>query len=355
MRTILVTGGCGFIGSHFIRYFLKKYKNSKVVNVDLLTYAGNPENLRSVEKDKRYKFYKNDIGDFHAMDEILRKEKPDVIVNFAAESDNNRAVNSPIDFARTNAFGTAVLLEAVRQYSLQAVRKNRIKRFHHISTCEVFGQMPLKSKSSFSENSPFRPRTPYNASKASADLIAMSYYHTFGLPVTISNCGNNYGTHQFPEKVIPVFIIKALKNQSLPVFKSSKNKREWIHVLDHCRAVDLILQKGKIGETYNIGTGLEKSIDQIADDILKILRKPFTLKKTVPDRLGHDTRYLLNSDKIKKLGWKQVIQWEEGLKDTVNWYINNEKWWKPLLKKSYAWNYFSRRQGNSSSASDKNH
>ncbi len=329
-KKIMVTGGCGFIGSHFIRYLLAKYKNIKVVNVDLLTYAGNPENVKDVAGDPRYRFYKTDIGDFNAISRIIKKEGIDSIVNFAAESDNNKAVSSPIDFAKTNALGTASLLEAARQ--------NGVKRFHHISTCEVFGQLPLNSKATFSEKSPLNPRTPYNASKASADHIVRSYHHTFGLPVTISHCANNYGSHQFPEKVIPVFIIKALKNEPLPVFKSSKNRREWIHVLDHCRAVDLILQKGKIGEAYNIGSGLEKSVTQIAKEILQLTKRPASLIKIVPDRPGHDTRYLLTSAKIKKeLGWKTEINWEQGLKETVDWYINNQKWWKPLLAKSHSW------------------
>ncbi len=265
---------------------------------------------------------------------ILKNHQIDCVVNFAAESDNNKAVRSPIDFAKTNALGTAVLLEAVRQCSLQAVRPIRI---NHISTCEVFGQLPLKSKSKFSESSPYQPRTPYNAGKAASDLIARAYYHTFNLPVTISYCCNNYGSHQFPEKVIPVFVLRALRSEPLPVFKSSGNKREWIHVLDHCSAIDLILQKGKIGEAYNVGTGLEKTITNIADDILAILKKPKTLKQIVPDRPGHDSRYLLDTRKIKKLGWKPKIEWKKGLAETVDWYKNNQNWWGPLLAKSNLW------------------
>ncbi len=326
-KNILVTGGCGFIGSHFVRYLLGEYPKINVVNLDLLTYCGNLENVKDIARSKRYSFYKADIGDFVAVSKILGKHKIDVIVNFAAESDNNKAVSSPIDFARTNALGTAVLLEAARRHGA--------KRFHHISTCEVFGQLSLNSKSKFSEESPLRPRTPYNASKASADHIVKSYFHTFGFPITISHCANNYGTHQFPEKVIPVFTIKAIKNQPLPMFKSCKNRREWIHVSDHCRAIDVILRKGRIGEAYNIGTGLEKSIDQIADDVLRILQKPARLKKIIPDRPGHDTRYLLNSSRLKKLGWKPEISWADGLKDMVNWYRDNPEWWKPLLEKSH--------------------
>jgi dTDP-glucose 4,6-dehydratase len=328
-KTILVTGGCGFIGSHFIRHLLINYPGIKVVNVDLLTYCGNPENVKDISSKPGYKFYRADIGDYSAISRILKKERVECIVNFAAESDNNKAVHSPTDFARTNALGTAVLL--------QAARDSNVKRFHHISTCEVFGQMALKSKSKFKESSPYKPRTPYNASKASGDMMVMSYYHTFGLPVTVSYCANNYGSHQFPEKVIPVFALKALKNEPLPVFKSSGNKREWIHVADHCRAIDVVLNKGTVGESYNIGTGTEKTISNIADGILKILKKPGTLKKIVPDRPGHDSRYLLDSSKINKLGWKPKIKWSDGLKETVDWYKNNKKWWEPLLAKSNSW------------------
>jgi len=328
-KTILVTGGCGFIGSHFVRYLINKYPKVNVVNVDLLTYCGNPQNVKDIANNPQYKFYKADIGDFGAMSSILAKHKVETIVHFAAESDNNKAIRSPIDFARTNALGTAILLETARQYG--------IKRFHHISTCEVFGQLPLKSKEKFLEIFPYKPRTPYSASKASGDLIVKSYYHTFNVPITISYCANNYGTHQFPEKVIPVFALKALRNEPLPVFKSSGNKREWIHVLDHCRAIDLILQKGIIGEAYNIGTGLEKTITNIADDILAILKKPKNLKQIIPNRPGHDSRYLLDSAKIKKLGWKPEVIWEKGLRETVDWYKNNQNWWKPLLIKSNSW------------------
>lgn len=326
---MLVTGGAGFIGSHFIRQVLGENAYDRVVNVDLLTYCGNPANNADVEKDSRYRFYQADIGDYRAMERIIKKERVQTIVNFAAESDNNKAVSSPIDFTRTNALGMAVLLEVAR--------KNGVKRLHHISTCEVFGQLSLHSKNKFKESSPLLPRTPYNASKASADHLVKSYWHTFGLPVTISHCANNYGTHQFPEKVIPVFAIKALRNQPLPLFKSSKNKREWIHVLDHCRAISLILKKGKIGEAYNIGTGLEKSVADLADDILRVLEKPSTLKQIVPDRPGHDTRYLLDSSKVRRLGWKPQMAWDQGLKETIEWYVKNPLWWKPLLVKSHSW------------------
>jgi len=330
-KTILVTGGAGFIGSHFIRYMLGVHSSLRIVNVDLLTYCGNLENVKDVAKNKRYTFYKADIGDHNKMLRILKKHKVRAVVNFAAESDNNKAVRSPVDFPKTNVLGTSVLLEAARVYG-------KLERFHHISTCEVFGQLPLSGSKKFTEQSPLKPRTPYNASKGGADLMVQSYYHTFGLPVSISYCANNYGTHQFPEKVIPVFAIKALLNQSLPVFQSRTNKREWIHVRDHCRAIDLILRKGRMGEVYNIGTGLEKNIDEIADAVLNILQKSATLKTIVPDRPGHDARYLLDFSKIQKeLGWKPKEQWERTMRETVLWYRDNPQWWRPLLKKSYAW------------------
>ena len=328
-KTILVTGGCGFIGSHFVRMMLSNHPDWRVVNVDKLTYAGNPKNVADVAKDPRYKFYKADIGNMRAMLSILKKEKVDTIVNFAAESDNNKAVGSPVDFAKTNVVGTGVLLEAARQTG--------VSRFHHISTCEVFGQLELDSKESFSEQSPYKPRTPYNASKAGADHLVMSYFHTYGLPVTISYCANNYGSHQFPEKVFPVFTIKALLNKPLPVFQSSQNKREWIDVSDHCSAIELILEKGVAGQSYAIGTGTEKSIAEVADTVLRVLGKPATLKKTIPDRPGHDTRYLLDSTKMRMLGWKPVTPWDDGIAKTIRWYRDNPSWWRPLLKKSHSW------------------
>ncbi len=328
-QNIVVTGGAGFIGSHFVKYMLAKYPHTKIINVDLLTYCGNLENIKDELNHSRHIFYKADIGDFNAILKILQKHKVDCIVNLAAESDNNKAVSTPIDFVKTNALGTNVLLEAARQYG-------KLKRFHHISTCEVFGHLLLGSKSKFSEQSSYKPRTPYNASKASGDLIAKSYYHTFNLPLTISYACNNYGTHQFPEKIIPVFAIKALRHESLPIFKSFSNQREWIHVSDHCSAIDTILHNGVVGESYNIGTGLEKTIMEIADHVLYTLKKPKHLKKIVPDRLSHDTRYLLNANKIRKLGWKPKVEWSHGLAHTLEWYKNNEKWWGPLLSKSHA-------------------
>lgn len=331
MKTIMVTGGAGFIGSHFIRLLLSSRDGVRVINVDVLSYAGNLENCDDYKDNLRYAFYKADIGDYDAISQILTKEGVDTIVNFAAESDNNKAIGSPLDFVKTNALGVATLLEASRAAG--------VKRFHHISTCEVFGQLDLDSADMFTEDSPYSPRTPYNASKAAGDHIVMSYYHTYNLPVTISYCANNYGTHQFPEKVIPVFISKVLEGQAIPIFASSGNKREWIHVVDHCKAILAILDHGAIGEKYNIGTGTEKTVMEIADTVIAALGRGEELKQIVPDRKGHDSRYLLDSSKIKReLGWSPEVSFEEGIKDVVDWYVANETWWKPLLAKSHSWN-----------------
>jgi dTDP-glucose 4,6-dehydratase len=330
---ILVTGGAGFIGSNFICYILEKYPDYRIVNLDLLTYAGNPDNLKIIENNLNYKFIKGDIGDLEKNKKLLKEERVEVIVNFAAESHNGRAMTEPDIFVKTNVLGTQMLLEAARLFG-------GIKRFHHISTCEVFGDLELDEDRAFVETDPYLPKTPYNAAKASANHEVMAYFHTFGLPVTISHCSNNYGPYQFPEKLIPRFITNALNDQSLPLFKSSNNKREWLHTEDHCRAIDLIIHKGKVGEAYNIGSGIEKSIEEIADAVLSRLEKTATLKTYVEDRPGHDRRYLLDISKIKKeLGWQPEINFEKGLDEVVDWYIKNEWWWKPLLGKGYAENY----------------
>lgn len=329
---ILVTGGAGFIGSNFIRYMLLKYPDYKIVNLDLLTYAGNLENLRDIENNPRYKFVKGDIGDLEKNEILLREEEINVIVNFAAESHNGRAMIEPDIFLRTNVLGTQMLLEAAR--------KKKIDRFHHISTCEVFGDLALDEKRSFRETDPYLPKTPYNASKAAANHEVMAYFYTFGLPVTISHCSNNYGPYQFPEKIIPRFITNAMRNEELPLFKSSGNRREWLHTREHSSAIDLIIHNGKSGEAYNIGNGVEKSIEEIADAILKRLNKSETLKTYVEDRPGHDRRYLLDTTKIQtELGWKPEVDFEKGLDEVVLWYRENESWWKPLIGKGFAEDY----------------
>jgi dTDP-glucose 4,6-dehydratase len=318
---LLVTGGAGFIGSNFVHYWLERYPDDHIVVYDLLTYAGNRPNLAAVEG--RIVFVQGDIGDAELAERTLHDERIDVVVNFAAESHNSLAVVDPGRFFRTNALGTQTLLEVARRVG--------VERFHHVSTCEVYGDLPLDSDEVFTEDSPYRPRTPYNASKAAADHAVRAYFETYGLPVSITNCSNNYGPYQFPEKVIPLFTTNALDDQSLPLYASTQNKREWLHVLDHCTAIDLVLRQGTPGETYNVGSGLEATIEEIADLVLELTGKPESLKTIVPDRPGHDRRYLLDATKIRaELGWKPEHDWREGLSDTVAWYAANREWWKPL-------------------------
>ena len=321
---VLVTGAAGFIGSNFVRHRLEREPVDHVVALDLLTYAGNRDSLADLED--RIVFVEGDIGDGELVEQTLRDEGIEVVVNFAAESHNSLAVVDPGRFFRTNVLGTQTLLEAGRRVGLE--------RFHHISTCEVYGDLPLDSEESFSEESPYRPRTPYNASKAAADHAVRAYFETYELPVTITNCSNNYGPYQFPEKVIPLFVANALDDKSLPLYASTQNRREWLHVLDHCRAVELVLERGVPGETYNVGSGAEKSIEQIADAVLELTGKPGSLKTIVPDRPGHDRRYLLDSAKIRELGWNHEIGWKDGLAQTVEWYAEHREWWEPLRERA---------------------
>jgi len=318
---LLVTGGAGFIGSNFVHYWLGRYPEDHVVVYDLLTYAGNRASL--VEVEDRIVFVEADIADREAAERALREEQVEVVVNFAAESHNSLAVVDPSRFFRTNVLGTQVLLDASRAAG--------VERFHHVSTCEVYGDLPLDSDEVFTEESPYRPRTPYNASKAGADHAVRAYFETFGLPVTITNCSNNYGPFQFPEKVVPLFTTNALDDVPLPMYASTQNKREWLHVLDHCAAIDLVLRRGRAGETYNVGSGVEATIEEIADLVLELTGKPSSLKAIVPDRPGHDRRYLLDSAKIhRELHWEPAHEWRDGLVETVEWYTANRDWWGPL-------------------------
>ena len=321
---ILVTGAAGFIGSNFVHYWLERHPEDHVVAYDLLTYAGNRENLAGTED--KVPFLQGDIADLDLAEQTLREHDIEAVINFAAESHNSLAVVDPGLFARTNVLGTQLLLEAARRTGLS--------RFHHVSTCEVYGDLPLDSGDAFTEESPYRPRTPYNASKAAADHYVRAYHETFELPVTITNCSNNYGPFQFPEKVIPLFVTNALDDKPLPMYASTQNRREWLHVRDHCRAIDLALEKGVDGETYNVGSGIEASIEEIADRVLDLTGKPASLKSIVPDRPGHDRRYLLDSSKIERdLGWKPEIDFEDGLRETVEWYTANRAWWEPLKER----------------------
>ena len=318
---ILVTGAAGFIGSNFVRYWLERHPDDHVVAYDLLTYAGNRESLADVED--RIVFVEGDIADPDLAERTLRDEEIETVVNFAAESHNSLAVVDPGRFFRTNVIGTQTFLEAAR--------RTDVTRFHHVSTCEVYGDLPLDSNDVFTEETPYRPRTPYNASKAGADHAVRAYFETYELPVTITNCSNNYGPYQFPEKVIPLFATNALDDKPLPLYASTANQREWLHVLDHCRAIELVLERGGPGETYNVGSGVEKSIAEIADAVLEHTGKPESLKTIVPDRPGHDRRYLLDSTKIREqLGWRDEIGWNDGIAETVRWYADNREWWEPL-------------------------
>jgi len=318
---LLVTGGAGFIGSNFARYWSERRPDDHVVVYDLLTYAGDRRNVEDL--GDRIVFVHGDIGDPELVAATLRDEQVDTIVNFAAESHNSLAVIDPTRFFKTNVLGTQTLLEAARLCGMG--------RFHHVSTCEVYGDLPLDSDEVFTEETPYRPRTPYNASKAGADHAVRAYHETYGLPVTITNCSNNYGSYQFPEKVIPLFVTNALDDETLPMYESTANRREWLHVLDHCRAIELVLERGRIGETYNVGSGVEKSITEIADLVLALTGKPDSLKTIVPDRPGHDRRYLLDSSKLRaELGWEPAIAFEDGLAETIRWYADHRDWWEAM-------------------------
>jgi dTDP-glucose 4,6-dehydratase len=323
---VLVTGGAGFIGSNFVRWWARERPADTVVAYDLLTYAGNRESLKGVP----HEFVQGDIGDVSFAEKTLRDYEIDTIVNFAAESHNSYAITNPGVFFQTNVVGTQRLCEAVRRVGVE-----KFHRFHHVSTCEVYGDLALDDPNPFNESSPYAPRTPYNASKAGGDHAVRAYHETFGLPISITNCANNYGPYQFPEKVIPLFTTRAINDQDIPLYASTQNRREWIHADDHCSAIARILDDGRVGETYHVGTGEERSIEQIADAVLDALGKPASLKTIVPDRPGHDRRYLLDASKIRaELGWKPQVAFEAGLRETVQWYAANRDWWEPLLERA---------------------
>ena len=324
---IVVTGGAGFIGSNFIYYMLDKYKDYKIICIDKLTYAGNLSTLSEAMKNQNFKFIKADICDIEKIDTVFKEEEPNIVVNFAAESHVDRSISNPEVFLETNIRGTSVLLECCKKYN--------VKRYHQISTDEVYGDLPLdRPDLSFTEKSPLRPSSPYSVSKTSADLLVLSYFRTYKLPVTISRCSNNYGPYHFPEKLIPLITIKALKDEKLPIYGDGKNVRDWIYVKDHCKAIDLILHKGKIGEVYNVGGNSEKNNLEVVKTILNILGKSEKLIEFVPDRLGHDRRYAINNHKIEsELGFKRDVTFEQGIEKTINWFLHNEKWWKECLCK----------------------
>ena len=328
MTTLMVTGGAGFIGANFIRYWLHRHPNDRVVNYDVLAYAANLDSLADVAAaaGERYAFVKGDIDDYDLALATLREHGVDAIVNCAAESHNSRAVLHPQAFFRTNVVGTVQLMRAALAAD--------VARFHHISTCEVYGDLPLDSPAAFTETSPLVPKTPYNASKAAADLAVGAFCQTYALPATISNCANNYGAYQFPEKVIPHFVVSALRGKPMTLYRQSRNKREWLHVDDHCRAIDAILQRGAVGQTYNVGSGVEIDVEGIADRIVDILGLDAATKTYVHDRPSHDRRYLLDCSKLRSdLGWQPETDFEPGFRSTVQWYRDNPSWWRPLVER----------------------
>ena len=315
MTKLLVTGGSGFIGCNFIEYMLKTYPNYEVINLDLLTYAGCLENNGAVQDYPQYRFIHGDIRDRACSFELFEKEQFDWVVNFAAESHVDRSIEDPSSFLTTNVLGTQVLMDACRCYG--------VKRFHQVSTDEVYGDLLLEDDTLFTEMFPLKASSPYSASKASADLLALSYWRTFKLPITISRCSNNYGPFQFPEKLIPLMILKAMKNEKLPVYGTGENIRDWLHVWDHCQAIDFILHKGRIGEVYNVGGNNEYSNLTIVKLILDELGKSYELIEFVKDRPGHDLRYAIDSSKIKyELRWEPLYTFEDGLRSTISWYVD---------------------------------
>jgi dTDP-glucose 4,6-dehydratase len=318
---ILITGGAGFIGSNFVRYMLNKYSEYKIINIDKLTYAGNLENLEGVIDNPNHCFVQGDISDRDLINSLLKKHSPDAVINFAAESHVDRSIEEPDVFVKTNIVGTHTLLHA----SLQ----NNVKRFVQISTDEVYGS--LGEDGYFTEETPLAPNSPYSASKASADLLVKSYFETYNMHVNITRCSNNYGPFHFPEKLIPLMVTNALEDRELPVYGDGLHVRDWLHVEDHCRAIDLVLHKGGPGEVYNIGGHNEKKNIDIVKEILNYLNKTETLIKYVEDRKGHDRRYAIDAEKIKsELGWTPRFSFNEGLIETIEWYMNNRQWWERL-------------------------
>lgn len=332
---LLVTGGCGFIGTNFIRAHLREHPHDTIVNIDLLTYAGNPENLKDLEQQRSYIFVHGDIADAQLVGRLFETHRFDAVINFAAESHVDRSIENPHVFLRTNVLGTQTLLDAARRHG--------VGRFIQISTDEVYGS--LGPTGAFSETTPLSPRSPYSASKAAADHLALAYYHTYKLPVLITRCSNNYGPYQYPEKLLPLSIINLLHDREVPVYGDGLQRREWLHVSDHCRGIELVLEKGRVGEVYNIGGVNEKPNIEVLQLLLKILDKPSSLLCHVEDRPGHDRRYAIDSTKIRsELGWEPQISFEEGLAATVQWYLENRSWWERIISGEYR-QYYERMYG----------
>ena len=336
---LLVTGGAGFIGSNFVYYELENHPDDKIVCLDALTYAGNLHTLENAMQNGNFKFVKGDIADRELVYNLFEQEKFDIVVNFAAESHVDRSVENPEIFLKTNIIGTSVLMDACRKYG--------IKRYHQVSTDEVYGDLPLdRPDLFFTEQTPIHTSSPYSSSKAAADLLVQAYSRTYGLPITISRCSNNYGPYHFPEKLIPLMISRALADESLPVYGKGENVRDWLYVTDHCSAIDLIIRKGKEGEVYNIGGHNERTNLEVVKTILRVLDKPESLITYVTDRPGHDLRYAIDPTKIhNELGWLPTTKFDEGIKKTVKWYLDNKPWWEEILKGDYQ-NYYEKMYGN---------
>ena len=339
MLTILITGGAGFIGSNFVYYMLKKYPDYKIICVDCLTYAGNMSTLSDAMKNEKFKFYKTNICDRDGVYEIFEAEKPDIVVNFAAESHVDRSIENPEAFLQTNILGAQVMMDACRKYG--------IERYHQVSTDEVYGDLPLdRPDLFFTEETPIHTSSPYSSSKAGADLLVLAYHRTYGLPVTISRCSNNYGPYHFPEKLIPLMIANCLNDKPLPVYGEGLNVRDWLYVEDHCKAIDLIIHNGRVGEVYNIGGHNEMRNIDIVKLICKYLDKPESLITYVADRKGHDMRYAIDPTKIhNELGWLPETKFADGIKLTIDWYLNNREWWETIISGEYQ-NYYEKMYGN---------
>ena len=336
---IIVTGGAGFIGGNFVHLMVNKYPDYDIVCLDKLTYAGNLETLEPVMDKKNFKFVKGDIADRDFVYKLFEEEKPDVVVNFAAESHVDRSITDPGIFLQTNVLGTGVLLDACRIYG--------IKRYHQVSTDEVYGDLPLdRPDLFFTETTPLHTSSPYSASKASADLLVLAYHRTFKLPVTISRCSNNYGPYHFPEKLIPLIIANALNDKPLPVYGKGENVRDWLYVEDHCKAIDLIIHKGRVGEVYNIGGHNERTNLEVVKTVIRELGKSEDLITYVTDRPGHDMRYAIDPTKIhEELGWIPETKFDDGIKKTIKWYLDNKKWWENIISGEYQ-NYYEKQYGN---------
>lgn len=337
-ETVLITGGAGFIGSNFVYHMLKEHPDDKIVCVDCLTYAGNMSTLAEAMKNERFVFYKTNICDRAGIYKIFETEHPDIVVNFAAESHVDRSIETPEIFLQTNILGTQVMMDACRKYG--------IGRYHQVSTDEVYGDLPLDQPDLFfTENTPIRTSSPYSASKASADLLVQAYHRTFGLPVTISRCSNNYGPYHFPEKLIPLTIANCLNDKPLPVYGEGLNVRDWLYVEDHCRAIDLIIHRGREGEVYNVGGHNEMRNIDIVKLICDYLGKPYSLIKHVADRKGHDMRYAIDPTKIHdELGWLPETKFADGIKKTIDWYLDNREWWETIVSGEYR-NYYEKMYG----------